>query len=301
MDIISFSEAATANGRIEKINANPDSSSGIVTVPKTIASGETVTIPAGIVAVLPNLVIDGVLNIENGGEVFIPSGSTFGDLDQRIDTLNNTTINGVSFDGGYNISVGLDTQSGVYTSSFTLDNTYKNKLLVCGNGITITLPTINTIKSGDLFYITNSGLEPLTLALNGNSTNLNTLKVTGGETLVIQSDGGSHYRCISRKSTPIYDFDTNLTVSLGYNTVYRADVDTTLIAICIGGYMNGIEIVIGTTTSPTRVVSRAGDDINVNTKYATLTAVIPAGLYFKVQGFGGHAFEGIEITAYKHK
>ena len=84
MDVISFSEAATANSRIEIINANPDSTSGIVTVPKTIASGETVTIPAGRVAVLPNLVIDGVLNIENGGEVFIPSGATLGDLDAQL-------------------------------------------------------------------------------------------------------------------------------------------------------------------------------------------------------------------------
>ena len=301
MDAVSYSHSAKQAQRIKKIIANPDSSSGIVTVPKVIASGETITIPAGRVAVLPNLVIDGVLNIENGGEVFIPSGSTFGDLDQRIDTLNNTTINGVSFDGGYNISVGLDTQSGVYTSSFTLDNTYKNRLLVCDNGITITLPTINTIKSGDLFYITNGGLDPLTLALNGNSTNLKTLKVTGGETLVIQSDGGSFYRCISRKSTPVYDFDTNLTQLLGYNTVFRAGEDLTLVVICTGNFMNGIEIVTGTSTSPTRVVGRTGDDINNNTKYATLTAVIPAGLYFKVQGFGGHAFEVIEITAYKHR
>ena len=84
MDIISFSEAATANGRIEKINANPDSSSGIVTVPKVIASTETVTIPAGRVAILPNVTVDGTLNIENGGEVFIPSGATFGDLDAQI-------------------------------------------------------------------------------------------------------------------------------------------------------------------------------------------------------------------------
>ena len=84
MDVISFSEAATANSRIEIINANPDSTSGIVTVPKTIASGETITIPAGRVAVLPNLVIDGVLNIENGGEVFIPSGATLGDLDAQL-------------------------------------------------------------------------------------------------------------------------------------------------------------------------------------------------------------------------
>lgn len=82
MDVISFSEAATANGRIEKINANPDSSSGIVTVPKTIASGETITIPAGRVAILPNVQVDGVVNVE--GEVFIPSGSTYGDLDAQI-------------------------------------------------------------------------------------------------------------------------------------------------------------------------------------------------------------------------
>ena len=82
MDIISFNEAATANSRIEICNANPDSSSGIVTVPKVIASGETVTIPAGRVAVLPNVQIDGVLNVE--GEVFIPSGATLGDLDAQL-------------------------------------------------------------------------------------------------------------------------------------------------------------------------------------------------------------------------
>ena len=82
MDVISFSEAATANSRIEIINANPDSTSGIVTVPKVIASGETVTIPAGRVAILPNVQIDGVLNVD--GEVFIPSGATLGDLDAQL-------------------------------------------------------------------------------------------------------------------------------------------------------------------------------------------------------------------------
>ena len=82
MDVISFSEAATANSRIEIINANPDSSSGIVTIPKTIASGEMITIPAGRVAILPNVQVDGVLNIE--GEVFIPSGATLGDLETQL-------------------------------------------------------------------------------------------------------------------------------------------------------------------------------------------------------------------------
>lgn len=82
MDIISFNEAATANSRIEKFIENPDSTSGIVTVPKVIATGESVTIPAGRVAILPNVQIDGILNVE--GEVFIPSGATLGDLDAQL-------------------------------------------------------------------------------------------------------------------------------------------------------------------------------------------------------------------------
>lgn len=75
MDIISYNIGATANDRIEKFNANPDSTSGIVTVPKTIASGETVTVPAGRVAVLPNVQVDGEIVVEAGGEIFIPAGS----------------------------------------------------------------------------------------------------------------------------------------------------------------------------------------------------------------------------------
>ena len=82
MDIISFNEAATANGRIESFIENPDSTSGIVTVPKVITSGENITIPAGRIAVLPNVQVDGTLNID--GEVFIPSGATFGDLESQI-------------------------------------------------------------------------------------------------------------------------------------------------------------------------------------------------------------------------
>lgn len=90
MDIISFNESATANGRIENFIKNPDSTSGVLTVPKTIAAGETITIPAGRVAVLPNVQVDGTLNIE--GEVFIPSGATFSKV---VETEGNQTIGGV--------------------------------------------------------------------------------------------------------------------------------------------------------------------------------------------------------------
>lgn len=74
MDAISYSYADKQAKRITKFNANPDSDSGIVTVPRVIEAGESVTVPAGRVAVLPNVQIDGTLNIE--GEVFIPAGSS---------------------------------------------------------------------------------------------------------------------------------------------------------------------------------------------------------------------------------
>ena len=94
MDIISFNEAATCDGRIKKFIENPDSTSGIVTVPKVIASGETITIPAGRVAVLPNVQIDGVLNVE--GEVFIPSGSTLSTVVEKVTSTDKAIVR---FDG----------------------------------------------------------------------------------------------------------------------------------------------------------------------------------------------------------
>ena len=116
MDVISFSEAATANSRIEIINANPDSSSGIVTVPKTIASGENITIPAGRVAILPNVQVDGVINIE--GEVFVPSGSTYGDR------VMYEKINYVATQGQTVFSVNYDLGSvDVYVNGIRLANT----------------------------------------------------------------------------------------------------------------------------------------------------------------------------------
>lgn len=82
MDAVSYANSAKQAQRIKKFIENPDSTSGIVTVPKVIASGETITIPSGRVAILPNVQIDGVLNVE--GEVFIPSGATLGDLDAQL-------------------------------------------------------------------------------------------------------------------------------------------------------------------------------------------------------------------------
>ena len=71
MDIISFNEAATANGRIEKFIENPDSNSGVLTQPKVIGAGETVTIKSGRQAVLSDTVVNGDLVIEADADVLM--------------------------------------------------------------------------------------------------------------------------------------------------------------------------------------------------------------------------------------
>lgn len=88
MDAISYSHSVKQEKRIKKIIANPDSNSGIVTVPKVIGAGESVTIPAGRVAVLPNVQVDGTLNIE--GEVFIPSGVVLTKSSLVLEASNNS-------------------------------------------------------------------------------------------------------------------------------------------------------------------------------------------------------------------
>lgn len=125
MDIISFNEASTANGRIENFNANPDSTSGIVTQPSIIQSGEIVSIPAGRTAIMANTVIDGTINLD--GTMFIPSGSS-------VDFTNGITVNGNS------ISLSIPTsyhllQGNLSVSNEVITNGFSTKLYT-GNGIT---------------------------------------------------------------------------------------------------------------------------------------------------------------------
>lgn len=122
MDAVSYSLASKQAQRIEKFIENPDSTSGIVTVPKTIATGEAVTVPAGRVAVLPNIVVEGTLNID--GEVFIPSGSS-------VDFSN-----GIKIDGN-NIALSIPTSYHLLQGNLSVSNE------VITNGFGTTLYTGN--------------------------------------------------------------------------------------------------------------------------------------------------------------
>jgi len=124
MDIISFNEGSTANGRIENFIENPDSTSGVVTVPSVIASGETITIPAGRTAVLPNVQIDGTLNVD--GTVFIPSGSTLSTVVEKVASTDNAIVrfdgttgdvqnSDVFIDDNGNVGIGITPDSATYS------------------------------------------------------------------------------------------------------------------------------------------------------------------------------------------
>ena len=152
MDIISFNEAATANGRIEIINANPDSTSGIVTVPKTIASGETVTIPAGRVAVLPNVQVDGTLNVE--GEVFIPSGATFGDLESQIALKADTSYVNNKYSGFKNY---------IINGGFDIDQR--------NNKVGILIPAGGYAFTADRWLVSNTTNQPVNITVSDFPTN----------------------------------------------------------------------------------------------------------------------------------
>ena len=71
MDILSYNVATIANDRIEKFNTNPDSNSGVLTQPRIIEAGETVTIKSGRQAILTDMVVDGDLAIEAGADVLM--------------------------------------------------------------------------------------------------------------------------------------------------------------------------------------------------------------------------------------
>ena len=73
MDVISYAHSSKQAKRIKRFIENPDSNSGIVTVPKVIEAGESVTVPAGRVAILPDIQVNGEIVVEAGGEILVPS------------------------------------------------------------------------------------------------------------------------------------------------------------------------------------------------------------------------------------
>ena len=75
MDAVSYAHSAKQAKRIKRFIENPDSNSGVLTQPKVIEAGETVTIKSGRQAVLTDTVVDGDLVIEADADVLMLASS----------------------------------------------------------------------------------------------------------------------------------------------------------------------------------------------------------------------------------
>ena len=114
MDAVSYSKAAQQATRIGKIINEPDATSGLVTLPSTIAVGETITIPVGRTVVHPNLQVNGTLNVQ--GTLFIPSGGVYSPALINADVVQQGGLN-MAVDSTVVHKTGDETIAGVKTFS----------------------------------------------------------------------------------------------------------------------------------------------------------------------------------------
>ncbi len=105
----------------------------------------------------------------------------------------------------YRAQGNLKLQSGVL-GNVTLTQELAGSLLIF-NG-TPTLPAPYTVRSGTCFYLCNYTAAAIGIALNGNSMDTDYPWLRARETLVIQSDGGSNYRIISRSRNTASSFSS---------------------------------------------------------------------------------------------
>lgn len=103
----------------------------------------------------------------------------------------------------YRAQGNLKLQSGVL-GNVTLTQELAGSLLIL-NG-TPTLPAPYAVRAGTCFYLCNSTAAAIGIALNGNGIDTDYPWIRARETLVIQSDGGSYYRIISRSRNTASSF-----------------------------------------------------------------------------------------------
>lgn len=105
MDAVSYSHADKQKQRIEKFIKQPDSTSGVVTVPDTIASGESIEIQTGRQLVVDHLDVQGTLNVN--GTLATVSGGYLSQTTMKTQAIANT--NGtvaMNIDTSGNVGIG---------------------------------------------------------------------------------------------------------------------------------------------------------------------------------------------------
>lgn len=171
-----------------------------MTVPKVIASGETITIPTGRVAVLPNVQIDGVLNVENGGEVFIPSGSILSTVVEKVTSTDNAIVR---FDGVtgavQNSSVTITDNGNVGIGNTLNNNTRRIGFTTASGGSSAIESATLGATAQDLVFKTTYGIESEKMRITGQGNVL----VTGGGVIGYGVGSGGSVTQATNKNTAV--------------------------------------------------------------------------------------------------
>lgn len=120
MDAVSYSHADKQKQRIEKFIKQPDSTSGIVTVPDTIASGESIEIATGRQIVVDHLDVQGTLDIQ--GTLATVSGGYLSQTTMKTEAITHTNgTNAMTIDSSGNVMLGSN-----YLTPYT---GFKNRII----------------------------------------------------------------------------------------------------------------------------------------------------------------------------
>ena len=127
MDAVSYSHADKQKQRIEKFIEQPDSTSGVVTVPDTIASGENIEIPTGRQIVVDHLDVQGTLDMQ--GTLATVSGGYLSQTTIKTQAIANTDCT---------VAMNIDTSGnvGISVTPSAWNSNHKN--ISIGYGATLT-------------------------------------------------------------------------------------------------------------------------------------------------------------------
>lgn len=222
MDPISYGVAAKQKQRIEKVIAEPDSTSGVITVPQVIAAGETITVPAGRTAVLPNVQVDGTLNVQ--GDVFIPSGATMSKVVEKVASTDNAIVrfngatgdvqnSGVIIDDSNNV-----TQNGTSSSQFSLNvgGSLKGWLYSGTSG--------TALASADYLTFNTNNTEKMRIDANGNVGIGVTPSAWGSGTKVIDLGIGTAIANMSSIASSVFAANCYYNDGWKYKNSYNASL-----------------------------------------------------------------------------
>ena len=171
----------------------------------------------------------------------------------------------------------------VVSASTTLSEASHGNTIIVNivSGTTITMPPPNTVSVGTVFEIHG---QAYTLLMNGNSTDFgSSFSVSAFEVFRLISDGGSFYRIVRSSSKAGVAPNKLAVTDHSYNVIYQAPVNTYLQIWLQGQFMNSARLNSGPTTALGDIIAKAGQDVNSNTWSQSITAIIPAGYYFRLE------------------